>query len=128
MSRTSLRTPLARVLGHGSAKEGVGHWWTQRLTAVALVPLTVWFVLGLFSLPSLDYATAHGWLAGPWNSIGALLLVLTLAWHSSLGVQVVIEDYVHDHALKVIALVVSKFAHVVLAAVGALALLRIGLA
>ena len=128
MTRTSLRTPLARVLGHGSAKEGVGHWWTQRITSVALVPLTLWFVIGLLRLPSPEYAVVLAWLAAPWNSAAAVLLVLTLAWHSSLGVQVVIEDYVQDHGLKVTALVLQKFAHVVLAAVGVISLLRVALA
>jgi succinate dehydrogenase / fumarate reductase membrane anchor subunit len=128
MTRTSLRTPLARVLGDGSAKEGVGHWWTQRITAVALVPLTVWFVVGLLRLPSLEYAAVVAWLAIPWNSAAAVLLVLTLAWHSAVGVQVVIEDYVQDHGLKVVALVLTKFAHALVGAVGVIALLRVALA
>jgi succinate dehydrogenase / fumarate reductase, membrane anchor subunit len=124
----SLRSPLGRALGAGSAKSGVGHWWTQRLTAVALVLLGLWFVISLLSLDSLDYATVRGWLGQPATTIGALLLVLTLFWHSSLGVQVVIEDYVHHEALKVVSLLVLKFAHVALAVTAVYALLIIAFA
>lgn len=120
----SLRSPLGRALSRGSAKEGVSHWWTQRLTAVALLPLAIWFLLALLSLPSLDYFAVRDWLAVPWHSIGTLLLVLALVWHSSLGVQVVIEDYVHHHGLKLIALVLVKFAHVALGVAGAYAVLK----
>lgn len=121
----SLRSPLGRVLGHGSAKEGVSHWWSQRLTAAALVPLAIWFVLGLLSLETLDYASVRGWLGEPLNAIVALLLVPTLLWHSSLGVQVVIEDYVASESLKLAALILSRFAHALLGVAGVVAVVRI---
>ena len=124
----SLRSPLGRALGSGSAKSGVGHWWTQRLTAAALVPLGLWFAISLLSLDALDYGSVRAWLAQPLTTVSALLLVLTLLWHSSLGVQVVIEDYVHHEALKVASLVLVKFAHVVLAVAGVYALLIIAFA
>lgn len=120
----SLRSPLSYALGSGSAKEGVSHWWVQRLTAVALVPLAIWFVLALLGLPALDYFTVRDWLAAPGHSVGTLLLVVTLVWHSSLGVQVVIEDYVHHQGLKLITLVLVKFAHVALGVAGAFAVLK----
>lgn len=120
----SLRSPLSRVLGSGSAKEGVSHWWLQRLTSVALIPLAIWFLLALLSLPALDYFTMRDWLAAPGHGLATLLLVLTLVWHSSLGVQVVIEDYVHHHGLKLAALVLTKFVHVALAVAGAYAVLK----
>ena len=121
----SLRSPLAQVLGLGTAKEGVAHWWWQRLTAVALVPLALWFVWSLFGLESLSYASVHGWLAVPLHALGVVLLVSVLGLHSQLGVQVVIEDYVHDHALKVIGLVASSFAHVLVGAAGVLSVLLV---
>jgi succinate dehydrogenase / fumarate reductase membrane anchor subunit len=111
----SLRSPLATVLGSGSAREGTGHFWQQRLSAAALVLLGLWFV---FSLPR--------WIATPWNGIPLLLLVLTLGWHSSLGVQVVIEDYVHGPFIKLLSLILCKFVHVVAVAAAAYAILDVG--
>jgi succinate dehydrogenase / fumarate reductase membrane anchor subunit len=121
-------TPLGRVLGLGSAKDGAGHWWTQRVTAVALVPLTVWFLLSLASLPLADHAAVAGWLRHSLHAVPTALLVVTLCWHSRLGVQVVVEDYVHHHALKVTSLLLSTFAHALVAATGVFAVLRIAFA
>jgi succinate dehydrogenase / fumarate reductase membrane anchor subunit len=122
-----LRTPLSRALGDGSAKEGVGHWWVQRLTAVALIPLGVWFAASLLTMDSLAFDRIHAWVAQPLHSAAMLLLVLCLTWHSSLGVQVVIEDYVHHRGLKVFSLILSRFAHAAVAAAGTFALLRIAM-
>lgn len=121
----SLRSPLGRALGRGTAKEGVSHWWTQRLTAAALVLLCVWFAAGLLALPSLDYHVVRAWLAYPLTATVALLLLPTLLWHSHLGVQVVIEDYVHSEALKLLALVLSRFVHALLGVAAVVALVRI---
>lgn len=121
----SLRTPLAQVLGYGAAREGVSDWWWQRLTAVALVPLALWFIWSLLTIESLSYASVHAWLAAPVHALGVVLLTSTLALHSQLGVQVVIEDYVQQHALKVLALVLSSFAHVLIGATGALSVLLV---
>lgn len=123
----SLRSPLGQALGLGAAKEGVSHWWWQRLTAVALVPLALWFIWSLLAIDSLSYADAHSWLANPMHALGVILLVGVLALHSKLGVQVVIEDYVHDHALKLLALVTSSFVHVLIAAAGILSVLLVAL-
>jgi succinate dehydrogenase membrane anchor subunit len=123
----SLRSPLARVLGRGSAKEGVHHWWVQRLTSVALVPLTAWFVVSLLSLPSFDRATLVAWIGQLWTAVFLILLVLTAAWHSQLGVRVILEDYVHGSGVKALTLALVTFFHVVVAVAGVLAILKVAL-
>ena len=123
----TLRTPLRRVLGTGSAKEGVHHWWQQRLTSVALVPLTVWFVVSILALPSYDHATVAIWMHGNATALLLILLVLVATWHSQLGVRVVVEDYVHGAGLKTLILVSVTFAHVLLAAAGVFAVLKVAL-
>jgi succinate dehydrogenase / fumarate reductase membrane anchor subunit len=122
----TLRSPLGRVLGYGAAKEGaVSHWWIQRLTSAALVPLTIWFVFSLIFLPSLDHATVVSWMSGTWTALLLILLVLTATRHSQLGLQVVIEDYVHDHGAKTITLVLITFAHVLIAVAATFAILKV---
>jgi succinate dehydrogenase / fumarate reductase membrane anchor subunit len=123
----SLRTPLRRVLGTGSAKEGVHHWWRQRLTAVALVPLTVWFVVSILALPSLDHATVVMWMRGSTTALLLILLVLVATWHSQLGVRVVVEDYVPGPGARTVTLALLTFLHALLAAAGVLAVLRVAL-
>jgi succinate dehydrogenase / fumarate reductase membrane anchor subunit len=107
----SLQTPLGRVLGSGAAGQGVAHWWTQRVTSVALIPLTLWFTLSLLGKSLQSYEAMRGWLGQPWVAVFTILLSLTLAWHSWLGVQVVVEDYVHGKAAKTSLLLVSTFLH-----------------
>ncbi len=121
----SLRSPLARVLGSGSAKEGTGHWWSQRVSAVALLLLGVWFLYSLQFLPDLGHATVVSWLARPWNAVLMILLVTTVAVHSDLGVRVVIEDYMHQPFAKTATLIVVRFAHVLVAAIAAFAVLSV---
>lgn len=104
----SLQTPLARVLGLGSAKEGVEHWWWQRLTALALVPLGIWFVVAVISIVGADYATARNWVAQPFNKVLLIAFVAALLHHGQLGLQVVIEDYVHLEAWKLALLLAVK--------------------
>ena len=100
----SLRSPVGRVLGLGSAKDGTSHWWAQRVSAVALIPLTLWFLLSLLALPALDYATVRAWLSVPLSGLLAVLLVAVLTYHSYLGTTVVIEDYVHAAGTKLLSL------------------------
>ena len=123
----SLRSPLRRVLGTGSAKQGVHHWWVQRLTSVALVPLTVWFVVSLLALPSLDHATVAAWERQGSTSLWLILLVLVGSWHSQLGVRVVVEDYVPSPGARTVTLTLIAFAHVLLAAAGTFAVLKVAL-
>jgi len=121
----SLRSPLGRVLGLGAAREGVHHWWMQRLTSVALVPLAVWFVVSLLTLPVLDHAAVVAWMRQSWTALLLILFVLVACRHSQLGVRVVVEDYVHAVGLKTLTLVLVSFVHVLLAAAGVLAVLRV---
>ena len=121
----SLQSPLGRVLGRGSANEGTGHWWSQRVSAVALLLLGVWFLCSLQFLPDLGHATIVSWLARPWNAVLMILLVSTVAVHSDLGVRVLIEDYLRQPFPRTVALIVLRFAHVLVAAVAAFAVLSI---
>ena len=121
----SLRSPLGRVLGLGSARGGSSHWYAQRVTAVALVLLALWFVVSLALLADASYEQATGWLRMPLNSALALLLVVVAAWHAVLGLQVIVEDYVADKGKRLLVLIAIKFAFVVAAVVGVLAVLRI---
>jgi succinate dehydrogenase / fumarate reductase membrane anchor subunit len=121
----SLRSPVRRVTGLGSAKEGVSHWWSQRLTSVALLFLGMWFVVALLRIPGFTHDVVVAWIASPVNSVLLLLLIGTLVYHSQLGVQVVVEDYVHHHGLKVATMILLSFAHVAVAALAIFAVLRI---
>ncbi len=123
----SLRTPLGRVLGLGSAKDGTSHWWGQRVSAIALVFLGLWFAWSLATTPDFSHAAVVAEIGRPLNSVLLLLLSVTLAYHSYLGVQVVIEDYIHAPGTKLVALILSRFAHVSLAAAAVFAILKIGL-
>jgi succinate dehydrogenase / fumarate reductase membrane anchor subunit len=121
----SLRSPLGRVLGLGAAKQGVQHWWMQRLTSVALVPLSIWFVVSLLALPSLEHATVVEWMSQSSSALLLIVFVLTATWHSQLGVRVVVEDYVHGVGSKTLLLVIVSFAHVLIAAAGVFAILKV---
>lgn len=114
----SLRSPLGQVLGLGSAKSGHQHWWGQRLSATALVPLGLWFVFSVVGLASTDYWAVAAWVGEPLHAILLILLLVTLLYHSALGVQVVIEDYVHHAPARVIVLVLVQFIHIALAVAG----------
>ena len=123
----SLRSPLSRVLGSGSAKEGTDHWWTQRVTAVALLILGPWLLVSFAGLDNFAQADIAAWIATPVNTVMFLLASFSLAWHSMLGIQVIIEDYIHGPGLKVLALILNKFAHVFLGVAAVLAILVISL-
>lgn len=120
----SLRSPLGKVLGTGSAKEGVHHWWLQRLTSIALVPLTIWFVVSLLSLGSFEHVAVITWMAQSWTALLLILFILVATWHSQLGLRVVIEDYVHGGS-KTLTLVLLTFIHTVVAAAGIFAVLKV---
>lgn len=120
----SLRSPIGRVLGLGAAKEGPGHWWSQRVSAAALVVLTLWFVASLLRFDAFEYDAVVGWVSDPVNSVLLILLIVTLVHHSMLGLQVVIEDYVGG-GLRVATLVIVNFLHYIIAALAIFAVLRI---
>ena len=121
----SLRSPAQRVLGLGTAKDGAHHWWSQRVTSVALVVLGLWFVAALLRLDDFSYAVVTAWIAQPVNAVLLSLFTGTAAYHSLLGVQVVVEDYVSHHGAKVTTMVLLNFVHVVLAALGIFSVLKI---
>jgi succinate dehydrogenase / fumarate reductase membrane anchor subunit len=121
----SLRTPLGRVLGMGSAKDGTAHWWAQRVSAVALVPLTLWFLFSLLLLPDLDYGTVKVWLSLPISGFLTVLLLAVLTYHSYLGTTVVVEDYVHSAGMKLLTLLTLRFLYVLVCGAGIFAILRV---
>lgn len=121
----SLMTPLNRVLGLGTGEGAAEHWWVQRLTAVALLPLGLWFAYELMTLPGFDYASVVAWVQRPVTSILLILLVVAVGYHSSLGVQVVIEDYVPGKGAKAASLMASTLAHVGLTIAAVFAVLRV---
>ena len=120
----SLRNPLARAKGLGSAKNGTTHWWHQRLTAVALALLTPWFVVLAVGLLGADQATVRLAIAQPFTATLLAAFVLSLFWHAQLGLQVVVEDYVHG-AMEVVLQIAIKFAYALAAIASLLAIGRI---
>jgi succinate dehydrogenase / fumarate reductase membrane anchor subunit len=123
----SLVSPLNKVLGLGSAKEGAEHWWVQRLSAVALIPLGLWFAVALAGMEDMTYSSVVEFIRHPVNSILLILALITLTYHSQLGVQVVVEDYVHASTLKVVTIVAVSFTHILVAVAGIFAVLKIAL-
>lgn len=123
----SLRSPLGRVIGLGTAKDGTEHWWGQRVSGIALAILGLWFAWSIATMSGFSHADAVAFIGQPINALLLLLLSVTLAYHSYLGIQVVIEDYVHSHGLKTASLIFSRFAHVFLAVAAIFATLRLGI-
>ncbi len=121
----SLRSPLSRVLGLGSAKDGTAHWWAQRVTAVALVPLTLWFVFALLTLPDFEFETVRTWLSVPITGFLSVLLVAVLSYHSYLGTIVIIEDYVTSSGMKILSLMVLRFFYVLAGGAAMFAIFRV---
>ena len=115
MSKTGqkldMNNPLARARGLGSAKSGSEHWWWERVTSLALVPLCSWFAYSLVSLigRGASIEQLHAWFQTPANALLSLLFLIALFWHSAMGIQVIIEDYVHCHTYKVASIIFNKF-------------------
>jgi succinate dehydrogenase / fumarate reductase membrane anchor subunit len=124
MERYRIETAKARAAGLGSAKSGFGHWWVERITAVVLLPLGIWFTASLIAHAGSDYETFVHWLGMPINAVLMVLLLVVLFWHAALGLQVVIEDYIHSSA-KVWLVLVARFACFALTVTGIMATLRI---
>ena len=123
----SMSTPLARARELGSAKSGLHHWWHQRVSAVAMVGLVSWMVVLLFSLVDADYQTALNMLAHPVNATVVVLFVAVGLWHASLGLQVVLEDYVANEGVRLIAILAVKMAASVTAILAILSVLKVAL-
>lgn len=121
----SLRTPLSLAKGLGSAKEGTHHWWMQRLTSIALVPLTIWLTLAVAALPHTDYATVYAWMASPVSCVLLMLTTIVMLLHLNLGVQVIIEDYVHVYWLKMVSIITLNFSCILLGIIGLYSLLKV---
>ncbi len=119
----SRRSPLGKVRGLGAAKEGVGHWWAQRLTALALVPLALWFVVSVAMMTGAGYEQVRDWAASPVVAGLMILLIVSTFYHMALGLQVVIEDYVGREGVKFAALILVKATSIVLGLIGVLSVL-----
>jgi succinate dehydrogenase / fumarate reductase, membrane anchor subunit len=128
MNGQPARSPLSRARDLGSAKAGAQHWWMQRLTAVALIPLTLWFMASLIALAGSDYSAVIVWLKAPFVTVLMVLLLIALFYHTALGIQVVIEDYIHGNRLKLASLVLIHLGCFALAVAGISAVLRIAFA
>ncbi len=122
------QTGLARVRGLGSAKHGSGHWLSQRMTATSNFALMIWLIVSLLRLPALDHETVRAWLVQPIVAVPMMLLILSTFYHIKLGLQVLIEDYVHDDALKLISLIALNFYCIGLGAFGIFAVAKIAFA
>ena len=125
MAARDLRSPLGRALGLGSAKEGVAHWWAQRVSAVALVPLGLWFCASLVALAGAGRPALVSWLHGP---LAAILMILTIGavfYHGALGLEVVIEDYAPSEAIKIAGVILVKLVALLLAVAGIFAVLKL---
>jgi len=123
MAVTPLRSPLGRAIGLGSAKEGVEHWWLQRITAVALVPLSLWFVIAIIRLVGADSDSVRDWVGNPLPATMLVLLLIATFYPASLGLQVVIEDYIHAELTKLGLVIIVRLGCVALAVAGMFAVL-----
>jgi succinate dehydrogenase / fumarate reductase membrane anchor subunit len=121
----NLRSPLSQARGLGSAKEGVNHWWLQRLTALALIPLSLWFVASIARYHMASYELAVLWIRSPFVAIALVIWLLAMFYHAALGMQVIIEDYVGNEGAKLTFIVLTKFGLFILAAASLFAVLKI---
>jgi len=119
------RDPLAKVRGLGSAKNGTHHWWMQRVTAIALIPLAFWFIERMISSAFADLATLKTWMESPFQAMAMAIFTVVMCYHARLGMQVIIEDYMHNEASKITYLVVNTFVFTVLAIMAVMAIAKL---
>ncbi|MDG4552598.1 MAG: succinate dehydrogenase, hydrophobic membrane anchor protein [Candidatus Contendobacter sp.] len=124
----SIRTPLAHVRGLGTAKDGTHHWWMQRVTSVALVPLVLWFAYSMLCYSRADYDTLQYWLSKPFNAGLMVMLLCVMLYHAKLGMQVIYEDYVRPEWLMHTLMLITQFVLFLLGAISIVAVLKIALA
>ena len=125
MTDNSMRSPIGRVRGLGSAKSGLHHWWMQRVTALALIPLTLWFVASVISLARAGHAETEAWLGSPVVAVLMISLIIATFYHAALGLQVVIEDYIHHEGVKLALLLGVKLVAFLLAITALFAVLKL---
>jgi succinate dehydrogenase / fumarate reductase membrane anchor subunit len=128
MSAPRLRTPLSRIEGLGAARAGTRHFWHQRATAVALVPLSIWFVASALAYVGADQGAVAAYFAQPVNAVLMFLFVVAAAYHMALGLQVIVEDYIHNEGQRIALLLLTQFAAWAIGAACAFALIRMALA
>ena len=124
----SIRTPLAHARGLGTAKDGTHHWWMQRVTSIALVPLVLWFAYSMLCYSRADYETFQHWLGNPYRAGLMVALLATAFYHASLGMQVIYEDYVRPEGAKVVTVLITQFVLFLLGAISIVAVLKVALA
>ena len=124
-NKKSMTSPLKSAKGLGSAKHGLSHWIAQRVTAIALVPLTIWFVSLIAFMKSANYETAIETVSNPLNATLFLLLIIATFWHAQLGLQVVIEDYIANKMTRMTLIIITKFIFAIIGVLSALSVLRI---
>lgn len=122
---TDMKTPLAKVRGLGSAKVGTHHWWLQRVTAIANIPLVIFMVISFVGNVGKSHAEWVAWLKQPFASVLVILFIANFVYHMRLGLQVLVEDYVHDHGTKIASMLVLTFTCVLIAALSIFSVLRI---
>ena len=124
----SLVHPVARARGMGSAKSGVHHWWVQRLTAIALVPLTLWIIWAMVTLAGTGHAEVMAWMGSPLNASLLIAFVIAMLHHAQLGLQVIVEDYVHSAGTEFTLHVIIKLLALLGMFVGTVSILRVAFA
>lgn len=123
----SMQSPLGRVRGLGAAKEGPAHWWAQKISALALIPLSLWFVIAVIGLIGADHDAFRAFLGNPGNATMMILTVLVACWHGAIGVQVVAEDYIHHEGYKLLVILGTKLALGFVATFAVVSVLKAGL-
>ena len=123
----TLRTPLGRVRGLGASGEGVHHWWWQRLTALALIPLSLWFVFAVLGRIDADHEVVTAWIATPWVTVLLLLYTVSVFYHTQLGLQVMIEDYIHTESVRLATLLFTNAMVLLAMTVTLVSILRVAL-